>query len=270
MTRRWLFLPCLPLLLLSALALPGQKLDQRTLGTYLEWERWQKAQSPGESWDRDGRLSRYRTKLEEDGIRPQAAAGIVAALGRRLDADEASFWNRLYSSARPRFNTKPNQLLARAVQERDPGKALDVEMGQGRNAVFLAQQGWAVTGFDLSSKALEIAQQQAQEAGVEIRAVLAKDQDFDFGTEQWDLIALLYVMEKRSLVRTRNALKPGGLVVVEGFHQDMQGPSVRYASEELLARFAGFRILHCEEVVDTADWGNRKVRLVKLVAQKPL
>jgi 2-polyprenyl-3-methyl-5-hydroxy-6-metoxy-1,4-benzoquinol methylase len=194
----------------------------------------------------------------------------VAALTKRLDADEVSFWNRFYSGTRPRFNTQPNQLLVDAVQGRDPGQALDVAMGQGRNSVFLAQQGWAVTGFDLSTRALEIAQQQAEEAGVKIHTVLAKDQDFDFGKDQWDLIALLYLMEKRSFARAREALKPGGLVIVEGFHQDVRGPSVRFTSEELLERFAGFQILHYEEVEDRADWGNRKVRLVRLVAQKPL
>jgi 2-polyprenyl-3-methyl-5-hydroxy-6-metoxy-1,4-benzoquinol methylase len=136
------------------------------------------------SWDRDGRLSRYKSKLEEEGFRPRAAAGTVAALTKRLDADEASFWNRFYSGTRPRFNSKPNQLLVDAVAGRDPGQALDVAMGQGRNSVFLAQQGWAVTGFDLSTRALEIAQQQAEEAGVKIHTVLAKDLDFDFGKEQ--------------------------------------------------------------------------------------
>ena len=126
-----------------------------------------------------------------------------------------------------------------------------------------------MTGFDFSPKALDLAQQHAKQAGVTIHTVLSKDEDFPFGKEQWDLIALLYPMEKRSYAKVREALKPGGLVVVEGFHQDVHGPAVRYASNELLNRFAGFTILYYEDAVGLADWGQHEVRLVKLIAQKP-
>jgi hypothetical protein len=54
-----------------------------------------------------------------------------------------------YTAARPeRCSRKPNQLLVEAVRHRKPGTALDVGMGQGRNAIFLAKEGWEVTGFD--------------------------------------------------------------------------------------------------------------------------
>ncbi len=62
-------------------------------------------------------------------------------------------FNNIYSNA-PGFSTNANALLVSAVTGRKPGRALDVGMGQGRNAVFLAVEGWNVTGFDISDVGL--------------------------------------------------------------------------------------------------------------------
>jgi len=56
---------------------------------------------------------------------------------------------RLYPNT-PDFSQQPTALLKYAIKDRPPGKALDIGVGQGRNAIFLAQQGWDVTGFDAS------------------------------------------------------------------------------------------------------------------------
>ena len=50
-------------------------------------------------------------------------------------------WNKTFANPNPVFNTKPNAFLADAIKGRKPGKALDIGMGQGRNSIFLAQQG---------------------------------------------------------------------------------------------------------------------------------
>ncbi len=255
------------LLFLTALPLRAQNLaDDRTYNAYLDWE---KAQPPSPSWDQDNLLARYATHLKADGLDQNAVDQLIVGLSRRLDADESAFWDKIYAQSAEPFNALPNHLLVQAVQGVNPGKALEVEMGQGRNSLLLAKLGWDVTGFDFSPKALALAQEHAKQAGVTIRTVLSKDEDFQFGKEQWDLIALLYPMEKRSYAKVCEALKPGGLVVVEGFHQDVHGPAVRYASNELLNRFAGFTILYYEDGVGLADWGQHEVRLVKLIAQKP-
>ena len=75
---------------------------------------------------------------------------------------EKDRWNRVYSSSQPIFNNSPNALLVDAVRGRRPGTALDLGMGQGRNALFLAQQGWTVTGVDISDVALSQARLQAE------------------------------------------------------------------------------------------------------------
>ena len=63
------------------------------------------------------------------------------------------------------------------------GKALDVGTGQGRNAVWLAQQGWDVTGIDISGVGLAAASDNAENTGVRINTVKTSYLDFDFGTE---------------------------------------------------------------------------------------
>jgi 2-polyprenyl-3-methyl-5-hydroxy-6-metoxy-1,4-benzoquinol methylase len=81
------------------------------------------------------------------------------------------------------------------------GTALDGGMGQGRNAVYLATQGWKVTGFDLSGQAVKAASANAAKAGVGVDAVKASYADFDFGTARWDLIVLIFAwapMTRRS------------------------------------------------------------------------
>jgi SAM-dependent methyltransferase len=108
-------------------------------------------------------------------------------------------------------------LLASAILDRKPGKALDFGMGQGRNTVFLATQGWDVTGFDPSEEGVRLAQAGAAKAGVKIHAVAASDDQFDFGVAQWDLIAMTYVRSPTAhdAARIRRALAPGGIFVYE-------------------------------------------------------
>jgi hypothetical protein len=117
---------------------------------------------------------------------------------------------------------------------------------------------------------LQTAQRQAKARGVTIQTVHSSDEDFDFGESRWDLIANLYAMEKRSVQRARIALKPGGLVVVEAGHKSASGAPFEYDSNELLRIFDGFRILKYEESVGIADWSKKPIRLVRLIAEKPL
>lgn len=93
----------------------------------------------------------------------------------------------------------------------------------------------------------------------------------DFGRERWDLVAIIYAyaLEKRSVHRVRDALKPGGLVVIEAGHSEKPDSVMEYQSNELLEIFSGFRILKYEETVGAYDWGPEQIRLVRLVAQKP-
>jgi len=86
--------------------------------------------------------------------------------------------------------------------------------------MFLAQQGWSVTGIDLSDVGVAQANERARKLGVRIDARVQDVNLFDFGSGQWDLVCLLFfVLNERQqpiYQRIAGSLKPGGLVIVEG------------------------------------------------------
>jgi 2-polyprenyl-3-methyl-5-hydroxy-6-metoxy-1,4-benzoquinol methylase len=248
-----------------ALTLTAVAAGAQTSGkaSYEAFAAWRKAAAV-DDWDTA--IARYRAKLKTDGLDTRAIENALRAIETY---DEGVWYDKIYTAA-PSFNTEPNRLLTEAVKGRTPGAALDVAMGQGRNSVFLASQGWTVTGFDVAAAGLKAAEQRARARGLAIETVHSSDEDFEFGESRWDLIANLYAMEKRSVQRARTALKPGGLVVVEAGHRSASGAPFEYDSNELLRIFDGFRILKYEETIDVADWSGKPIRLVRLIAEKPL
>jgi len=183
---------------------------------------------------------------------------------RAPEDDNKSFWNKVYSADQPIFLQRPTALLVEAIKDRRPGKALDIGMGQGRNAIFLAQQGWDVTGFDPSDEGVRQAQAQARKLGVRLHASVAREEAFDLGTAQWDLMVMTYVRRLRpeDAARFSLALKPQGILVYENNNVGEQN--------ELLRDFLAFRILRFEDVDTNSDWHpERRQRVERLVAQKP-
>lgn len=194
----------------------------------------------------------------------------IATEGRRLEVDR---WNRILTAEKPAFNTSPNAFLVEMVKGRAPGAALDVGMGQGRNAIYLAQQGWRVTGFDPAEKAVAQANATARQLGLPLTTVVQGYEDFDFGENRWDLIVLSYVTVREIRDRVVRALKPGGIVVVEAFHRDVTrtspvGGAVVFDTNELPTLFASLRVLRYEDVEAKTDFGAGLARAVRLCAMK--
>jgi len=192
---------------------------------------------------------------------------------------ERQRWNYVLtdSAARKRtLNENPNTLLVETVQNLKPGTALDIAMGEGRNAIYLAKQGWQVTGVDIADKALALAQKNATTSGVKITTVQQDVDQYDWGTNKWNLIVLSYAGGREYASKVKNALKPKGIVVLEGFHADAAkqrkiGSGVVFNTDELRKLYAdvGLKIVRYEEPVGVADFSKEKLRLVKMVAQKP-
>lgn len=222
-------------------------------------------------------LGRYAEALKKQGVEPSAIDSELRLLRAAGARPEVERWNRILTSPEPHFNAEPNAYLMAMIKGRAAGRALDVGMGQGRNALALARTGWLVTGFDPAEKAVALASEQAARAGLKIEAVVMTDDTFDFGKERWDLIVLSYVRVRENAKRVLEGLKPGGVVIVEGVHRDAQVPStgglVVFDNNELLRLFEGMRVLHYEDVVAPADFGQgdtrRSSRIVRLTAEKP-
>ena len=188
------------------------------------------------------------------------------------DAWQAEYWSDYFHGKNQNFKRNPNSLLMQAVKGRRPGTALDVGMGEGRNAMYLAKQGWKVTGIDRAEGALAVARQEANKLGLKITPILQSAEEFDWGRKQWDLVALLYVDAVRANVaKIRESLKPGGLLVIEAFFTEPgeRGRGTDYEPGELRKMFAdGFKILHYEEAEGVADYGQKRMQLVHLIGSR--
>jgi len=225
----------------------------------------------------------YRSRLLSAGA-SAAEADRQTDIIRRTMRESSDGWrvmfNNIYASSTPGFVTEPNALLVTRVEGRKPGRALDIGMGQGRNALFLALKGWEVTGFDISDEGIAVARKNAERAGVKLNAVRAADETFDYGSDQWDLIALIYepfpVTSATYVERLRKSMKPGGLIVIESYGAEASMPN-RPGSAidpgQLLAAFKDFRLLHFEDTVAKPDWlgpdkKEKTTRIVRMVAEK--
>jgi len=218
-------------------------------------------------------MTEYRKVLASQGVPPaeiDRRIRVITESGRKLEIDR---WNQILTSSKPAFNVKPNAFLVRVTNGLPTGTALDVGMGQGRNAIYLAQQGWKVTGFDPAEQAVAAAVAQARQLGLQLTTSTVGEEEFDFGKDRWDLILLSYVSLRAIVPKITESLKPGGRVVIEAFHRDSlkNGPiggGVVFDTNELLKLFERFRIIQYEDTEDASDFGSGKNRVVRLVAQK--
>lgn len=186
-----------------------------------------------------------------------------------LEAERA-MWNKVFRTGLG-FNVNPNKLLMETVQGMKPGRALDVGMGQGRNALYLASKGWQVTGVDIADEGIRIANDAAAREGLKLETVVHDIATYDWGKDKWDLVCFIYAGGRDEVSKVRESLKKGGLVVLEYFHVDGAKGSAPggFKTGELPALYKdGFKVLRYDEVEDIADYGMQKVKLVRFVAQK--
>jgi tellurite methyltransferase len=169
---------------------------------------------------------------------------------------------------------KPNPFLKRYIHLLPKGKALDLATGEGRNAVFLAQNGFEVDAVDLSEKGLEKARKLAREKGVKVTALLVDLNHYQIEKDRYDLIANFYFLKRRLIPKVRKGLKQGGRVIFETYlleHRTLATGGPKQAKyflkpNELLRLFKNFRILFYREGI-FREGGKRKA-VASLIAQK--
>jgi 2-polyprenyl-3-methyl-5-hydroxy-6-metoxy-1,4-benzoquinol methylase len=188
-----------------------------------------------------------RTKT--NAVRKAIVVVIALCLASLVQAQEQrqprEVWNELFAKRQGR-EFPHNRFLADTIKGMKPGTALDIGMGEGRNALFLATQGWQVTGFDISDVGIQLTWEAAQKRGLKLE-ILHDDADrFDYGRQRWDLVVGMYMhsMITRNAGKIIDSLKLGGILVVEGFHRDLnrlgvQGGYIGYRSNELPSAFGG-------------------------------
>jgi SAM-dependent methyltransferase len=175
------------------------------------------------------------------------------------------------------FKTAPNAFLVEAMKGIPAGgRALDVGAGMGRNAVHLARLGWDVTGIDLSAAGLAVLRSTAEKSGLKVQTVKTSYDDYDFGRQNWDLVAMILswapVEDPAFLARLKDSIRPGGYLVFEHVLQrerDPFPPGVHApALGALREMFRDFKILIYRELDDYGDWGGPPCGHVRMLARK--
>ena len=139
-------------------------------------------------------------------------------------ADPRATWDARFARADYIFGTAPNAFLAQQGHRLAPGqRALCVADGEGRNSVWLAQQGLIVTAFDISPKGVEKARALAAQAGVQVNYHAAGIEDWDWQPAAFDVVVAIFVQFATPPQRARlfadmlATLKPGGLLLLQGY-----------------------------------------------------
>lgn len=197
-------------------------------------------------------------------------------------ADPREFWNHRYALPGWAYGTEPNNFL-REVAPVLRGPVLCLGEGEGRNAVFLAQQGLDVTAIDLSPTALEKAHQLAATRGVHLTTQVADLADFELGTARWGTIISIWChlppwLRTRVHAAVVKALVPGGHFVLVAYTPaqlqfDTGGPKsldLLLPPEVLKPELTGleferFEVL--ERDVQEGDWHRGKSAVVQLLAR---
>jgi SAM-dependent methyltransferase len=196
-------------------------------------------------------------------------------------------WNERYASTDLVWGTEPNRFVAAELEEvRAPGRALDLACGEGRNAIWLAAQGWTVTGVDFSSVAIERGRQLAARRGIEVEWVVADLVTYMPEAAAFDLVLIAYLQlpaeELRAVLRhAATAVAPGGEVLLIGHAAaNLSGgvggprdPAVLWKPSQIedALRASAMEVTRCEHVrrpVETPD-GPREAIDVLARAHRP-
>ncbi|MDF9745263.1 class I SAM-dependent methyltransferase [Natrinema salsiterrestre] len=168
-------------------------------------------------------------------------------------SDDRDRWNERYR--RDAFDPADDPIpeLERRIATLPDGRALDVATGTGRNALFLAEQGYDVDAVDISEAGLERARDRAADRGVDVDWIRADLAEFDPGRERYDVITVSFFAALEHLPDLKEALAPGGVLVSEHHLRSsdpVAGPSTdryRYRSNDLLRACLDLTILSYEE-----------------------
>lgn len=178
--------------------------------------------------------------------------------GIKTSKDSKNQWDARYAKATFVFGKSPAQFLAENYHYIPfESSVLDMGMGEGRNAVFLAQKGYKVTGIDISSVAVKKSYLLAQEFGVKIKGVVASLKEYKIPPASFDAIICFYYVDRSIIEKMKSWLKPGGIIIYEAYTVKEKDKTTKKGSletdsnylkdQELLKLFSGMRVLKYEE-----------------------
>jgi tellurite methyltransferase len=176
-------------------------------------------------------------------------------------------WEETYRKG-PLDPRAPDPLVVKIASTLPPGRALDLACGTGRNALWLAEQGWRVTAVDISPTAIAslAARAKQRRAAVDLRVADLEKDEYTIEPLHWELITACYYLQRDLFKRAKQGLVPGGILVAIALMVEpgKQHSPFRVQPGELGDFFEGWEILHHREGADAA---HRAV--AEIVARRP-
>ena len=152
------------------------------------------------------------------------------------------------------IDLKPAQFLVDNLELLPKGRVLDVAMGSGRNAIYLASLGFDVEGVDMSQEAVNIALKTAHKIGVSIGVQVADlEQGYSIRKDSYDVIICFNYLQRSLIPQIKDGLREGGMIVYETFIVDQSqfgkptNPKYLLEHNELLNIFSDLRCLRYRE-----------------------
>jgi 2-polyprenyl-3-methyl-5-hydroxy-6-metoxy-1,4-benzoquinol methylase len=164
-------------------------------------------------------------------------------------------WDKKYGTEAYIFGKEPVPFLKQNVHLLPKGKALDIAIGEGRNGVYLATQGFEVVGLDISKKGLAKAHQLAKQNGVTIKTRVVDLENHQLKKNAYDVILLMYYMQRDLWPQINDALKPGGMAIIETYNVDHLkhqkfNPKWLLKTNELINAFKDMKIVRYQAYED--------------------
>ena len=199
----------------------------------------------------------------------------------------SDFWDARYATDDYIFGIAPNVFLASQAALIQPGmRALAIADGEGRNGVWLAEQGAQVHAIDFSAAALEKARKLAAARGVTLEIEQADMLNWHWPEAAYDLVAAIFIQfapppeRDRIIEGIRRTLKPGGVLILQGYTPKQVefgtgGPpsaANMYTAALLREWFDGWDILHLaehESFISEGAHHHGMSALIDLAAKKP-
>ncbi len=166
-----------------------------------------------------------------------------------------NFWDERFSGRDYFYGTEPNEFFKTEIDKLEPGKALFLGEGEGRNSVYAATLGWKVDAVDYSRVAREKALALSKRKNTEINYILADLKDFTPSENSYDLVVIIFLHlpeELRSEVHRKaiNSLKAGGKIIFQVFEKEQlnygtggpQNIDLLYSLEDVYTDFQNLEI----------------------------
>ncbi len=181
---------------------------------------------------------------------------------------DKSRWDSKYDTETYIFGITPIPFLIENLKLLPKGKTLDLAMGEGRHGVYLATKGFDVLGLDISQKGLQKAHKLAESQNTTIETRVVDLENHTLEKNAYDLIVCTYYMQRDLFLQFKDALKPGGMALIETYNIDHLkyakfNPKWLLQTNELLEIFKDYKVIRYQAV------DNGELAYSSILVQKP-